>query len=135
MESSYFICKKKYLFRRWFSTEVKCYFPDTFLKEQLQIRLIKCSGFNSVWKYIRNSKLNQNDFTNHKSRKSKELKVKMRITMKALCAGLPANMMKETKFQMQFNLPQLTISIHHDHERREHYPFTYTVITNNFRLH
>lgn len=40
------------------------------------------------------------------------MKAKMRKHIKRLCVHLPANMMKETKFQMQLNLPQLNISIH-----------------------
>lgn len=40
------------------------------------------------------------------------MKAKMRKHIKTLCVNLPANMMKETEFQMQLNLPQLNISIH-----------------------
>lgn len=69
------------------------------------------------------------------SNRNQRNSVTVKITLKALRAGLPANMLKETKFQMQFNLPQPTISIHSDHERREHFPFTYMVITNDFCLH
>lgn len=73
--------------------------------------------------------------TTSKRNQRNSVTVKMRITLKALRAGLPANMLKETKFQMQFNLPQPTISIHSDHERREHFLFTYMFITNDFCLH
>lgn len=40
------------------------------------------------------------------------MEAKMRKHIKTLCVNLLANMMKETEFQMQLDLPQLNLSIH-----------------------
>lgn len=74
-----------------------------------EVRTIKCCGIQVG---IQSKKIRMILQTSGNRNQRNSMKAKMRKHIKRLCVDLPANMMKETKFQMQLNLLQLNTSIH-----------------------
>lgn len=148
MKSSYFVCKRENssLFRRWFSTEVKHYFPDIFLKGQLEKTMIcihskmnKSCGFNSGWKYVRDSKqIEKNNLSgmilrptsNGNQRNSVK---KRKHILNPLCWS-PSKHDEGNKISDATSFAT-TNHIDTSVTMTEHFPFNCMVITNNFGLH